>query len=64
MPDWLADIGRRTPNGWALETLKGILAGTAGAGEVAAGALGTLVLGAVLFQIARARIVGGFGSGS
>jgi ABC-type multidrug transport system permease subunit len=29
MPDWLAGIGRLTPNGWALEQLKRILTGTA-----------------------------------
>ncbi len=48
MPAWTAQIGRKTPNGWALEELKAILSGRAGAAELA---LAFAALGAALFLL-------------
>jgi ABC-type multidrug transport system permease subunit len=63
MPAWMAAVGRRTPNGWALERLKSILIGD---GE--AGSLGTafLILAAVtmgLFVLGSWRLRRKFGVG-
>ena len=60
MPDWLATIGRKLPNGWALEQFKAILGGGATAGGVlpaAAGLMAALLLG--LWLTGR-RLRGGF----
>ena len=51
MPDWLAAIGRWTPNGWAMLQFKAILGGgatAAGLLPAAAGLLAALVLGALV----------------
>jgi len=60
MPDWLAAIGRKLPNGWALEQFKAILDGgatAAGLLPAAAGLLAALLLGGWL---AGRRLRGGF----
>ncbi len=60
MPGWLAAIGRKLPNGWALEQFKAILGGgvtAAGLLPAAAGLLAALVIGSWL--IGR-RLRGGF----
>jgi ABC-2 type transport system permease protein len=49
MPDWMAAIGRRTPNGWALEHLKTILYGQEQVTTLAAAFAVTFVIGAGLF---------------
>ena len=49
MPDWLAAVGRFTPNGWALLRFKDILAGTATVGGTALGALLLVGITAALF---------------
>jgi ABC-type multidrug transport system permease subunit len=60
MPNWLAAIGRKLPNGWALEQFKLILGGgTTASGLLwaAAGLLAALVVGSWL---AGRRLRGGF----
>lgn len=56
MPDFLATIGRWTPNGWALEQLKAILDGRAEAGRMAGAFAGLVVLGGVLFFLSVRRL--------
>jgi ABC-type Na+ efflux pump permease subunit len=56
MPDWLARIGRLTPNGWALLQLKHILWGTIEPAVLLATAGGLLLLGLVLFLAGLARL--------
>ncbi len=62
MPDWLAAIGRWTPNGWALEQFKAILAGSATAAGLlaAAGVLAAFVVTGSWLTAWRLRR--GFGS--
>jgi ABC-type multidrug transport system permease subunit len=63
MPDWMARIGRRTPNGWALERFRGMLDGRAGPDETAlAFALVTAALG-LLALAAGARLKRRFARG-
>ncbi|MFQ5527064.1 MAG: ABC transporter permease [Thermoanaerobaculia bacterium] len=62
MPAWLAAIGRRTPNGWALEQLKAILAGAARPEALAAAFAGLAVTGALAFLLGSWRIRRGFAS--
>ncbi len=60
MPGWMAAIGRRMPNGWALERLKELLSGSATAETMlpaTAALLATLVVGTWL---AARRLRGGF----
>ncbi len=60
MPDWLASVGRYTPNGWALAKLNQVFAGDLGAFDLIR-AIGfvTLVI-AVLTWLAMRRIRGRF----
>ncbi len=44
MPRWMADIGRLTPNGWALSEFRSILSGEFSFAEVALGALGIILV--------------------
>lgn len=60
MPDWLASVGRWTPNGWALEQLKAILAGGVDMGGLSAAFIGLAVLGAVAFVLSSRRLRRGF----
>jgi ABC-type multidrug transport system permease subunit len=60
MPDWLAAIGRLTPNGWALEQLKMILAGTATSGGLAVAFSGMAAVGLVAVALSVRRLRGGF----
>ena len=55
MPAGLAAIGRRTPNGWAVQGLKKILTGDAQFGEAAVGALVMLAFGLVALWLAIGR---------
>ncbi len=56
MPDFLAAIGRYTPNGWALERLKDLLLERASVGAMAAG-FGVLALAViVLFLLVQPRL--------
>ncbi len=56
MPDWLARIGRLTPNGWALVRLRDILWGTATGSEMALSALVLLAGSLLLFGLSLARL--------
>jgi ABC-type Na+ efflux pump permease subunit len=56
MPDWMARIGRMTPNGWTLEQFRRILWGTADVTTLAAGLGAMVLLGAVLFTLNAARL--------
>lgn len=61
MPDWLASVGRYTPNGWALAKLNQVFAGDlANLDLIGAIALVTLVI-VVLTWLAMRRIRGRFG---
>ena len=60
MPEWMADIGRWTPNGWALVQLKSILAGQVSVAGLGLRLLGLAVLGTVLFFLALRRLTGRF----
>ena len=63
MPDGMAAIGRKTPNGWALEQLKTILLGTAEPGALALAFLGLVAVSAVLFLVSCRRMAGAFARG-
>jgi ABC-2 type transport system permease protein len=56
MPDWMAAIGRWTPNGWALEHLKDILFGRAVAGSLSVAFIALLALAALLFLLSERRM--------
>ncbi len=56
MPDWMARIGRFTPNGWAVIEFKALVAGTAHAKDLAIGAAYLAVGGSVLFLITVNRM--------
>lgn len=56
MPAGMAFFGRLTPNGWALEQLKKILAGNVDPGALAASFAGLFVVGSVLFLVSASRI--------
>jgi ABC-type multidrug transport system permease subunit len=60
MPEWMAAIGRWTPNGWALIQLKAILAGTMTPAAFAARLLVLAALGALVYTLALRRLVGVF----
>ncbi len=60
MPEGMAFFGRLTPNGWALEQLKRILAGNVEPGALAASFAGLLVVGSMLFLVSARRIRGPF----
>ena len=56
MPEWMASIGRWTPNGWALGQLKDILFGRENAVALAIAFAVLLFLGAVLFLLSEFRL--------
>lgn len=56
MPDWMARIGRFTPNGWAVTQFKALVAGTAHARDFAIGAAYLVAGGSVLFLITVSRM--------
>lgn len=60
MPDWLAAVGRRTPNGWALEQLKAILSGSVVMGRLGAAFVVLAVLGSLAFVVTSRRLKKGF----
>jgi ABC-type Na+ efflux pump permease subunit len=63
MPPWLAAIGRRTPNGWILTQLSGILRGEARLESMAPALAVLLLLGAAGFALSARRLAGGFSRG-
>jgi ABC-2 type transport system permease protein len=56
MPEFLARIGRLTPNGWALLRFREILDGQAGAATVVWGFAGLAVVLGLLFAVAARRL--------
>jgi len=60
MPEFLARIGRWTPNGWALEQLKVILAGGAEPGPLAAATAGLTLVMLLCFWLSARRMRRGF----
>ena len=60
MPDWMARIGRLTPNGWAVTQFKAILAGTAQPRELLAAIAGLIVVSALAYAVALRRMRRGF----
>ena len=63
MPEWMARFGRLTPNGWALEVLKGILAGNAEPAALAWALSILLALTAALSVWSMRRMAGAFARG-
>jgi ABC-type multidrug transport system permease subunit len=61
MPAWLARIGKRTPNGWALEQLKAILWGQVEPGSLALAFVALAAVGLLAFLLGARRIDRGFG---
>lgn len=60
MPGFLARIGRWTPNGWALEQLKAILAGGVEAGPLAGAFAGLTLVMLATFWLSALRMRGAF----
>ncbi len=60
MPEWMAAIGRRTPNGLALVRLKEIVAGQPDAGGLLVAALAIGLPAAAAFALSVRRLRGGF----
>jgi ABC-type multidrug transport system permease subunit len=56
MPDWMARIGRFTPNGWAITIFKGLVAGSAHAKDVVIGAAEMAVVGSLVFLVTVHRL--------
>ena len=56
MPDWMARIGKWTPNGWSLLRLREILDGKPNPELMAVTALALFALGAVLFLLTLTRM--------
>ena len=56
MPDWMARIGKCTPNGWSLLRLREILDGKPNPELLAVTALALFALGAVLFLLTLMRV--------
>jgi ABC-type multidrug transport system permease subunit len=56
MPDWMASIGRLTPNGWAVTQFKAFVAGSAHIGTFLIGAASMAVVGSLLFLLTLQRI--------
>jgi ABC-2 type transport system permease protein len=60
MPQWMAAIGRLTPNGWALVQFKAILSGSANAAALATVFGGLIAVSAAAYLLALRRLRGGF----
>jgi len=56
MPRWMAAVGRRTPNGWALERLKDILLDRAEPQSLLVGSVMLLVAAAIAFGLSARRL--------
>lgn len=56
MPDWMASIGRLTPNGWAVTRFKALVAGSAHGTDFLIGAGAMAAVGSLLFFITLRRI--------
>ena len=60
MPEWLARIGRATPNGWALSQLKAIMAGSATFAGLIVPLAGLSAVGVACFLLGARRLTRGF----
>lgn len=60
MPGWLAAIGRRTPNGWALAQLQAILRNAAPAGALLLAFAALAAVGLVAYALTARRLRRGF----
>jgi len=56
MPDWMASIGRFTPNGWAITQFKAFVAGSAHGKDFLIGTACMAALGSLLFLLTLRRI--------
>jgi len=56
MPEWMAAIGRRTPNGWAVSQFRAILAGSSHSKELAVAFLGLAIAGALAWFLSLRRM--------
>jgi ABC-2 type transport system permease protein len=56
MPEWLARIGRLTPNGWAVSQFRTIVDGTATASSIATGAAVMAAASAIVFTLVLRRL--------
>jgi ABC-type multidrug transport system permease subunit len=56
MPDWMASIGRFTPNGWAVTQFKAFVAGSAHTMDFLIGAACMVAVGSLLFLLTLRRI--------
>jgi len=56
MPDWMAGIGRFTPNGWAVTQFKAFVFGSAHVQDFLIGAAGMAAVGSLLFLLTLRRI--------
>lgn len=56
MPDWMAAIGRWTPNGWAVGQFQSIIDGTVEPGGMAAALVALVAIGAACFVLCLARL--------
>lgn len=56
MPDWMASIGRFTPNGWAITEFKAFVAGSAHTKDFLIGAACMAAAGSLLFLLTLRRI--------
>jgi ABC-type multidrug transport system permease subunit len=63
MPNWMATIGRLTPNGWALARLKEIAWGEPHAPDLVVGAAVLVAVGLVLFALTARRLRTRFAGG-
>jgi ABC-type multidrug transport system permease subunit len=60
MPRWMADIGRWTPNGWALTQFRAILSGSASPSALAIALGGLGAISGLLFWLVLRRLRSGF----
>ncbi|UCG52333.1 MAG: ABC transporter permease [Candidatus Latescibacterota bacterium] len=63
MPKWMAAIGTKTPNGWALQHFKGIVLQQTDPGSLGLAFLGLLGVSTVLFLVCAWRLRRGFAQG-
>ncbi len=60
MPDWMAHIGRMTPNGWAVLQFKAILGGSTQMQSLATSTAALLAVSAIAFTLSARRLRRGF----
>jgi ABC-2 type transport system permease protein len=56
MPDWMASIGRFTPNGWAITLFKAFVGGSAHTRDLVIGAGWMAVVGSLFFLLTVRRL--------